>query len=97
MKTRLLKRLRKEAKKKIRIKQEYGGLQGPRYSIDNCGVTYQDPQLVCHFEDHPYFTYDLADAINNLYELRRGWMICKVYRIRLDKAKEAQPEKYLDI
>ena len=97
MKTRLLKRLRNEAKKRIRIKQQFGGIEGPIYSIDNDGITHQNREYRLAREDHPYLTSDLSEAINEVYPLRRSWIIGKVFRIRLEKAKEAQPEKYLDI
>lgn len=97
MKTRLLKRLRNEAKKRIRIKQQFGGIEGPIYSIDNDGITHQNREYRFSREDHPYLTHDLSEAINEAYPLRRSWIIGKVSRIRIEKAREKQPDKYLDI
>lgn len=91
MKTKLLRRLRREAKKVVRIKKDFGGLRvGPIYSIENDGRTHQDPKYSRRTGDVPFTTYNLSEVIREAWTLREQWVWNKAYHMAVKKAKREQ-------
>ena len=89
MKTKLLKRLRKEAKKQIKIKSNYGGLY-PIYTIIQDGV-----EVYCDINgeirwDGKFMTWTLAEAITVLNILRRNFISMQINCMRIERRQKEQ-------